>query len=337
MGGRFFPKRPWESIAGPPTIFHMRLALIAAILINISPLPAAAGLLEGKPSGKTPDIKVERTAPQAPTILPGLETVAARLEAPESGQASPEVSPVLDQVFDQSPPKAAVLGVASPAVGTGEVAGSPHGTLLALWHGGSALWKTEVKRKAFHQMILLSIPAYHLIGPAHILPAAAAWVGLTALFETLRLKVPATRALYTSWFGHVMRVTEADRFSGVFYAALGLSLVMAGVTLLGLNHLLVPAAVLTLALGDATSPLVGMRFGFLPYKVMGAQRSVDGTAAAFAVVFAIGLALGFPWSAALAAAAAFSVVDVFPVKPDDNLWIPTVYAATLALLSGHGH
>jgi CDP-diacylglycerol--serine O-phosphatidyltransferase len=207
------------------------------------------------------------------------------------------------------------------------------GPLIALWQGGSATWKRELKRKGFHQAILLAIPAYFLIGAAHIPLAAAIWVGLTGLVELVRLKVPAARPFFDHWFGRIIREKELNRLSGSFYVALGVGAVMAAVALLHLSPLLVPAAVLALALGDAASPLVGLRFGFKPYKVMGTQRSVDGTAAGFAVAAAIGLALGFPWFAALGAAVAFTLVDVFPVKPDDNLWIPIVYAAALALLT----
>ncbi len=207
------------------------------------------------------------------------------------------------------------------------------GPLIALWQGGSETWKKELKRKAFHQLLLLSIPAFYLVGAAHAVWVAAAAVGVIGIGELFRLKVPATRPFFERVFGKIMRAKESDRMSGMFYVALGLGTVAAAVGLLHLSPLLFPAAALALALGDAAGPLVGLRFGFKPYKVMGTQRSVDGTAAGFAVALTIGLALGFPWLAALGAAIAFSVVDTLPVKPDDNLWIPIAYAAALALLS----
>jgi dolichol kinase len=44
------------------------------------------------------------------------------------------------------------------------------------------------------------------------------------------------------------------------------------------------------------------------------------------------LALGFSPLVALGGALAFSTVDVYPVKPDDNFWIPVAVSTALFLL-----
>ena len=55
--------------------------------------------------------------------------------------------------------------------------------------------------------------------------------------------------------------------------------------------------------------------------------------AGFAVVWAMILALGFSPLVALGAALVFSAVDVYPVKPDDNFWIPVAVSTALFALT----
>jgi dolichol kinase len=193
-----------------------------------------------------------------------------------------------------------------------------------------AAFRRELRRKAFHQAIFLYLGAYFLIGYPRIVWAMAAWCAFVAIVETLRLKVPASKQLFMRFFGGIIREKENRRLSGAFYVTLGLFATMA---CFGDRPRVVTAGLLFLTLGDAVSPLVGMRVGWVPFDVMGVRRSVAGVGAGFLVTLGIGLALGFPLLASVIAAAVFSVIDTVPVWPDDNLWIPIVGAATLAFLS----
>jgi len=190
-------------------------------------------------------------------------------------------------------------------------------------------WR-ECRRKAFHQLLLLYLAAYHWIGFPRIVPIFGAWVVFVALAETFRLKTELGAAHFGRWFGGILREKEKFRYSGTLFAAAGLWLVF---FLFGDFPRVVTAACLYLTLGDATSPLVGLAFGYGPYTILGTRRSLDGTIAGFLVALAIGVGAGFPIGAALGAAAAFSVVDTFPVKPDDNFWIPIAGAAALRALT----
>jgi CDP-diacylglycerol--serine O-phosphatidyltransferase len=198
-----------------------------------------------------------------------------------------------------------------------------------IYKGSSDAFKRELKRKAFHQLTLLYIPALLLLGH-HAVAAMALWTGLVGVVELIRLRAAWARPFFAKWFGGIIRAKEAERFSGTFYVTLGIAIATA--LFWSSSPVIVVAAIAALALGDAVSPLVGLRFGWRPYSVMGTARSVDGTLAGFGVAFAIALAAGCGPLAALAAALAFSVVDVIPVKPDDNLWIPVVFAAALHFL-----
>jgi CDP-diacylglycerol--serine O-phosphatidyltransferase len=204
------------------------------------------------------------------------------------------------------------------------------GPAVWLWKGASEAWKKELKRKAFHQSTLLFIPAFLWLGYPAAAWGMAAFTVLMAGVELLRLRSKWARPLFERYFGGLIRAKEAERFSGSFYVTLGVTL---ATILFGSNPAVVVAAIAALALGDAASPLVGMRFGWKPYTVRGTRRSVDGTLAGFAVVLAIGLACGFSPLVAAAGAVVFSLVDTIPVKPDDNLWIPVIYGAALFALS----
>lgn len=198
-----------------------------------------------------------------------------------------------------------------------------------LWSGGSESFRREAKRKLFHQVTLITVPLYLLTPPDWRLATAAGFTAFIGLVELARLKSATLRPFFEKWFGGIIRAKESARFSGSFYAALGATVV---VLLFGSDAPACLAGFLALGLADAASPLVGLRFGWKPFTVAGTQRSVDGALAGFAVAAAIALALGFSLPVALAAALAFSAVDIYPVKPDDNFWIPVVFAAALHLL-----
>ena len=53
--------------------------------------------------------------------------------------------------------------------------------------------------------------------------------------------------------------------------------------------------------------------------------------ASFTLVLLMNLLLGFSPLVALGGALVFSAVDTYPVKPDDNFWIPIAVPAALYL------
>jgi len=202
------------------------------------------------------------------------------------------------------------------------------GPAIGLWRGASPAFKKEFKRKLFHVLGLAYIPALRAFG-VHALPALAAFVALSALSEFARLKVPALKPLFAP-FGGIIREKEAHRPSGFFYAALG---ILTAGTLFGIHSVYLAGGIAALFLGDPVSPLVGLRFPVGLYKAMGTTRSWPGSLAGALTALGVALVLGFSPLVALGAAVAFSLVDIFPVKPDDNFWIPVVYSAALFLLT----
>lgn len=202
--------------------------------------------------------------------------------------------------------------------------------LLAIdWSGRAASLKLELRRKLFHLGSLLFLAVYLRLGHPSTLYLMTVWLALIFIVETARLLPGPTRDLVQKVFGAIIRDKELKRYTGAFYTSLGIFAVF---LFFGTRPQIVSASILYLAFGDAVSAVVGKFWGIHGYRVLGENRSWEGTAAGFAAALLCGFAVGLPARLALAGAASFSLADAIPVPPDDNLWIPLVTGATLLLL-----
>ncbi|MFI5345522.1 MAG: diacylglycerol/polyprenol kinase family protein [Elusimicrobiota bacterium] len=230
-------------------------------------------------------------------VFPGVEFVAAPVSQETPAAPAPKAPSLLDRVKN-------------------------------LYTGGSDLFKKEVRRKTIHQKNWGYLIAFLMMGYPTTAYAFAGFTGLVGAIGLLRMHWAPAREFFQRHFGSVLRAKEATRMTGFFYGALGMTVAVA---LYGWSKPIVAAAVLAYVVGDAVSPLVGMRFDWMPYTIAGTRRALSGTLAAFAVVLGMILALGFPPLVALGAALVFSAVDTYPVKPDDNFWIPVAVSTALFL------
>ncbi len=186
--------------------------------------------------------------------------------------------------------------------------------------------RKEFGRKAFHQLSLVYLGAFHLIGWPAVRTWMFAWLALVLAVETARLyAAPVARGMLAV-FGGLIREAEHKHYSGILWTTAGSLAAM----LIGRGDaLVVNAAVLQLALADAASALAGKAFGRV--KLFGGRKTLEGSLAGFAVGYAAALACGARPGAAFAAAAAGSLVEVLPTTPwfNDNMWIPIASAAAL--------
>lgn len=189
--------------------------------------------------------------------------------------------------------------------------------------------RKEFGRKAFHMLSLLYLGAFYLLGWPRAGWAMALWLPVVTVIETLRLKAPAIQRFLIGWMGGLMRDSERNHFSGIFHTTAGS---LAAMLIARGDPMIVGAAILQLALGDAASALAGKAFGRV--KLFGGRKSLEGSLAGFAVGFAAALACGVRPGAALAAALAGSLAELLPTTPwfNDNLWIPVASAAVLVLV-----
>ncbi len=189
--------------------------------------------------------------------------------------------------------------------------------------------KREFGRKAFHMLSLVYLAAFHLLGWPRAGVVMAVWLPLVFVIETLRLKVPSIERALTGFFDGLIRETEKKHFSGIFHTTAGS---LAAMLIARGDPMIVGAAILQLALGDAASALVGKAFGRT--KLFGGAKSLEGSLAGFAVGFAAALACGVRPGAAFAAALAGSLAELLPTTPwvNDNLWIPVASATVLRIV-----
>ncbi|MDD5303478.1 MAG: hypothetical protein PHS14_10245 [Elusimicrobia bacterium] len=189
--------------------------------------------------------------------------------------------------------------------------------------------RREFGRKAFHMLSLVYLGVFHLLGWPRAGFAMAVWLPVVLIIETVRLKLPAVERALFSFFDGMIRETERKHFSGIFHTTAGS---LAAMMIAGGDAMIVGAAILQLALGDAASALAGKAFGRT--KLFGGLKSLEGTLAGFAVGFAAALACGVRPGAAFAAALAGALAELPPTTTwyNDNLWIPVASAAVLRIV-----
>lgn len=188
--------------------------------------------------------------------------------------------------------------------------------------------RREFGRKAFHMLSLVYLAAFRAVGWPAAARAMAVWLAVVVVIETARLKVPALERMLVGFFDGMIREAERRHFSGIFYTTAGC---LAAMLIAGGDGVIVSAAILQLALGDAASALAGKAFGRV--KIFGGLKSLEGALAGFSVGFAAALACGVRPGAALAASGVGALVELLPttVWCNDNLWIPAASAAALRL------
>lgn len=186
--------------------------------------------------------------------------------------------------------------------------------------------RREFGRKAFHMLSLAYLGAFYLLGWPRAAWAMAVWLPIVLAVETLRLTVPAIERALLVLFDGLIRETERRHFSGIFHTTAGC---LAAMLIARGDPVIVGAAILQLALGDAASALAGKAYGRT--KLFGGRKSLEGSLAGFAVGFAAALACGVRPGAALAAAAAGALAELLPTTPwfNDNLWIPVASSFVL--------
>jgi len=187
----------------------------------------------------------------------------------------------------------------------------------ALTHTGTA----ETARKVIHAAAGLGAAAVAWFVP----PAAARAILLCAVLialviELLRTRVPAVRCRFDATLGRMLRPAERRALTGATTLAIG-----AALAVLFFPGRIAAIGILYAALGDAAAALVGRRFGRHAYRP---GRTIEGTAAFFATSLLIGWAApGAGFLAAIAAAAAVTLVEAAPIPIDDNVLIPVAGAA----------
>jgi dolichol kinase len=188
----------------------------------------------------------------------------------------------------------------------------------------------EAGRKSLHVGAALAAAGTLVATPPPLhLPIFLAAFGAAALVEAARFRSISAAGAFERAFGPLLREPERHRPTGATTLAAGFALAV----------LLFPTAaaalgILAAGLGDAAAALAGRRFGS---RRIAAGRTLEGSAACFAVAFAVTWAFpGFGVAAAVLVAGALTVAEALPFRVDDNIFLPPIVAAVATLLGAAG-
>jgi len=193
---------------------------------------------------------------------------------------------------------------------------------VAVFAIAELLWRrfhvdTEVTRKLVHiggGVIVLLVP--------HLLTSIWSALALAASFA-----VVLSAARTWRWLPSVHAIERASVGAVVFPVAVAVCVIASRGA-----FALFEIPLLALALGDAAAALVGQRFGVVVYRVAGARRTLEGSAA-FAVVVVVVAAVFFRLAGidlrtalllATSTALVLTVVEALSIGGWDNLTIPVV-------------
>ena len=191
----------------------------------------------------------------------------------------------------------------------------------------------NIGRKAYHLgggIFLIGLYAF-LGRPLGLAVLSAIFVGATAL-DFARIRSNSLNDFFFRHFSKFLRESEKGKLSGTPWYVLG---VLCAAALYPLP--VAVYAVMFLACGDVAATTVGEKWGSV--KFPGSVKSVQGSAAFFLAAFIAGLVIRsyfFPASLSAIAAGAFTaaLVEVLPIKINDNLTIPVISGAVMRVMAG---
>lgn len=184
--------------------------------------------------------------------------------------------------------------------------------------------KEEILRKLLH-LLALSIPFGILYLPKTLATVLmlSTTISLIAI-EILRKKVTFMKNLFMKLFGSFLREKEIVCFTGATFLLISgsiCSLVFKkNITFLCLSFII---------LGDAAAALVGMNFG----RIRIGKKSLEGSLACAATCLAFWFLFpaGVPFAKGFTIAVATAILELLPVRIDDNLFVPIITGAILEI------
>ena len=149
------------------------------------------------------------------------------------------------------------------------------------------------------------------------------------IIETARLYLPGINRMFIHYFGILMRSEERHNPTGTLYYLLG-----ALVALLLFPKEIVLFSMTVLAVGDPAAYIIGSNFG--RFRI--GKKSIEGSLAFFTASLIAGFLLRNLWddlsfTAMITGAMTGTVVELVPIKINDNLTIPVTASAAIYVMS----
>jgi acyl phosphate:glycerol-3-phosphate acyltransferase len=185
-------------------------------------------------------------------------------------------------------------------------------------------------RKIYHilgGMGLLSL--YFVFNRSTTFVVYGVLIVVVLMFEIVRIRRPVWNNYIYTHLGGVIRANEEQKMTGTVPYILGV-----GLSLYAYSTPIATAAVCFLAFGDVAATTIGERYG----KTKIGGKSLEGTAAFIVASLLVGFLLPVvglklaSWVIVLGALAAASI-ELLPISLNDNLIIPIMSGAVMALAS----
>ena len=153
------------------------------------------------------------------------------------------------------------------------------------------------------------------------------------IIETARLYLPEINRMFIHYFGILMRNEERHNPTGTLYYLLG-----ALVALLLFPKEIALFSMTVLAVGDPAAYIIGSNFG----KLRIGKKSIEGSLAFLTASVIAGFLLSSLWDdlsviAIITGAATGAVVELIPLKINDNLTIPVTASADMHFILLYVH
>ncbi|AKB14268.1 CTP:2,3-di-O-geranylgeranyl-sn-glycero-1-phosphate cytidyltransferase [Methanosarcina thermophila] len=188
----------------------------------------------------------------------------------------------------------------------------------------------ELLRKSVHLVSILIVLIYEFFGKEAVL-----WVLMLFLVTVLALDyLRIEHNIRIPLFYIMYRKTEADRFGGHIFFALG------AISVISLfSREIAYAAILMTTFGDLSAALIGKFYGKrrVFQKIFKNDKSIEGSASEFIIDFLIGMLIVGNLIVSLVMAFFATLMETAVNKIDDNLIVPVFSGffgqVTLALLA----
>jgi dolichol kinase len=188
----------------------------------------------------------------------------------------------------------------------------------------------HVGRKIYHLLGgLFIIAAYIYLGRARGLTVLAALTAVATAIDASRFIFPKFNYFIFKHFRALIRESERNTITGTPPYLMGM---LGSLFLFSLP--VAVCSIIFLACGDVSATIVGERWGTT--KISGV-KSLQGTSAFFAASLLSGALAGVYWQGlplyvVAAGALTASVVEILPLKFNDNLTIPIISGAVMQAL-----
>ncbi|OQY27499.1 MAG: hypothetical protein B6244_10320 [Candidatus Cloacimonetes bacterium 4572_55] len=185
-------------------------------------------------------------------------------------------------------------------------------------------FKQELGRKAFHFLSSVIPAAYFILTRSEMTRYVAMALTISLTVDLGRFYVPRLRRVFEHLFGRWLRPFEFYQLTGATYFLIGSLLTV----ILVPDRLIVISSLLFLAWGDLSAALIGKKWG----RIAVFDKTLEGSLACFFVCFIVSLFLT-DWRVGLIGAIVATLVEVLPLRINDNVTIPISSALVMAALS----